>query len=155
MFCCGIKRDANLFPVMNDDKYHDIWHSLFKSLATAQVVSDVLDDSYIPITPDDIALFKGKQYLYAILESKVLTNRGKALIWEPEHDFDALKVYKSARVIIYNPPKPIRNHPSFCCILLLHGLVKEHGMVLPNHSLATDKIRSGYTRNMFTHLIIS
>jgi hypothetical protein len=67
---------------------------LFKTQATAQAVSEVLDDSYIPITPDDIALFQEKQkYFYAVLESKVLTDRGKALIRDHEHDFDAQKVY--------------------------------------------------------------
>jgi hypothetical protein len=71
---------------------------LFKTIATAQAVSEVLDDSYIPITPDDIALFQEKQkYLYAVLESKVLTDRGKALLWDHEHDFDAQKVYQTLK----------------------------------------------------------
>jgi hypothetical protein len=61
MFRRGIKQDATLFPVLKDDKYHDIWHRLFKTQATAQAVSDVLDDSYIPITPDNIALLQEKQ----------------------------------------------------------------------------------------------
>jgi hypothetical protein len=62
---------------------------------------------------------------------------------------------KSSRLTIYNPPKPRWNHPSFCRILPLHGLAKAHGMVLPNHSLSTGRIRSVYTRKMFPLLIIS
>jgi hypothetical protein len=86
----GIKRDATLFPTLKDDKYHDIWHWSFKTQATAQAVSEVLDATYIPTTPDDIALFQEKhKYVYAVLESKVLTNRGKALIRDHGHDFDA------------------------------------------------------------------
>jgi hypothetical protein len=87
---CGRKQDGTLFLVLKDDKSHDICHRSFKTQATAQAVSEFLDDSYIPITPDDIALFQEKQkYFYAILESKVLTDRGKALIWDHEHNFDA------------------------------------------------------------------
>jgi hypothetical protein len=48
MFCRGIKRDATLFPALKDDKYHHIWHRLFQTHATAQAVSEVLDDSYAP-----------------------------------------------------------------------------------------------------------
>jgi hypothetical protein len=71
---------------------------LFKTQATVQAVSEVLDDSNIPITPDDIALFQEKQkYLYTVLESKVLTDRNKALIRDHEHDFDAQKVYQKLK----------------------------------------------------------
>ena len=47
-----------------------------------------------PSTADDIAVFAEKQkFLYAVLESKVLTDRGKAIIRDHEHDFDAQKAY--------------------------------------------------------------
>jgi hypothetical protein len=37
-------------------------------------------------------LFAEKQkFVYAVLESKVLTDRGKAIIRDHEHDFDAQK----------------------------------------------------------------
>jgi hypothetical protein len=40
-------------------------------------------------------LFKEKQkYVYAILESKVLTDRGKAIVRDHEDTFDAQEVYK-------------------------------------------------------------
>ena len=90
----GIKRDATLFPTLKDDKYHDIWHRSFKTQATAQAVSEVLDENYKPSTQEDIALFQEKQkYVYAVLESKVLTDRGKAIIRSHEHDFDAQSAY--------------------------------------------------------------
>jgi hypothetical protein len=88
-FCRGIKRDATFFPTLKDDKYHDIWHRSFKTQATAQDVSEVLDENYKPSTQEDLALFQEKQkYLYAFLESKVLTDCGKAIIRSHEHDFD-------------------------------------------------------------------
>jgi hypothetical protein len=87
-----------LLPTLKHDKYHDIWHRSFKTQATAQAVSEVLDDSYVPIALDDIALFQEKQKcLYAVLESKVLTDRGKALIRDHEHDIDAQKVYQKLK----------------------------------------------------------
>jgi hypothetical protein len=71
---------------------------LFQTQTISQAVSEVLDDSYVPITPDDLTLFQEKQkYLFAVLESKVLTDRGKALIWDHEHDFDAQKVYQKLK----------------------------------------------------------
>ena len=98
MFRRTIKKDPSLFPTLKDDKYHDVWHRSFNTQAVAQDVSEVLDEKYVPSTPDDIALFSEKQkYLYAVLESKVLTDRGKAIIRDHEHDFDAQKAYQKIR----------------------------------------------------------
>jgi hypothetical protein len=63
-------------------------HLSFKIQAVDQDVSEVLDESYTPSTPDDIALFNKKQnFIYAVLKSKVLNDRGKAIIRDHEHDF--------------------------------------------------------------------
>jgi hypothetical protein len=106
MFRRGIKRDATLFPTLKDDKYHNVWHQSFNTQATAQAVSEVLDDSYVPTTSDDIALFQEKQkYLYAVLESRVLTDRGKAFIRDHEHDFDAKKVYQKLKAYLLRSTK--------------------------------------------------
>ena len=98
MFRRAIKKDPSLFPTLKDDKYHDVWHRSFNTQAVAQDVSEVLDETYVPATADDIALFsEKKKYIYAVLESKVLTDRGKAIIREHEHDFDAQQVYKKIK----------------------------------------------------------
>ena len=98
MFRRAIKKDPSLFPTLKDDKYHDVWHRSFKTQAVAQDVSDVLNELYVPRTADDIALFAEKQkYIYAVLESKVLTDRGKAIIRDHEHDFDAQKAYQKIK----------------------------------------------------------
>jgi hypothetical protein len=98
MFRRAIKKDPSLFPTLKDDKYHDVWHRSFKTQAVAQDVSDVLNETYVPKTADDIALFFEKQkYIYAVLESKVLTDRGKAIIRDHEHDFDAQQAYKKIK----------------------------------------------------------
>jgi hypothetical protein len=53
---------------------------------------------HVPTTVDDIALFSEKQkFVYAVLESKVQANCGKAIIRDHEHDFDAQKVYKKLK----------------------------------------------------------
>jgi hypothetical protein len=61
-------------------------------------VADVHDETYVPTTVDEIALFSEKQkFVYAVLESKVQTDHGKAIIRDHEHDFDAQKVYKKLK----------------------------------------------------------
>ena len=98
MFRRSIKKDPSLFPTLKDDKYHDTWHRSFNTQAMAQDVSDVLNETYVPVSLDDIALFAEKQkYVYAVLESKVLTDRGKSIIRDHEHDFDAQKVYQKIK----------------------------------------------------------
>jgi hypothetical protein len=93
MFRRSIKKNPSLFPSLKDDRYHGTWHTSFKTQAMAQDVSEVLNKQYVPTTPYDIALFMEKQkLLYAVLESKVLTDRGKAIICDHETDFDAQKV---------------------------------------------------------------
>jgi hypothetical protein len=79
-------------------KYHDVWHRSFNTQAVAQDVADVLDETYVPSTADEISLFAEKQkFVYAVLESKVLTDRGKAIIRDHKHGFDAQKVYKKLK----------------------------------------------------------
>ena len=54
----------------------------------------MLNPSYTPSTPAEKELFNEKQkFVYAILESKVLTDRGKAIVREYEDTFDAQTVY--------------------------------------------------------------
>ena len=95
MFRRGIKRDPTLFPTLKDEKFNDNWHRSFVNQARAQDVSEVLDPNYMPMDAQTQELFNEKQkYIYAILESKVLTDRGKAIVREHEATFDAQTVYK-------------------------------------------------------------
>ena len=75
MFRRSIKKDPSLFPTLKDDKYHDVWHRSFNTQAVAQDVSEVLDEKYVPVTVDDIALFSEKtKYIYAVLEREQSAN---------------------------------------------------------------------------------
>jgi hypothetical protein len=95
MFRCGIKRDTTLFPTLKDEMFNDSWHWSIANQARAQDVSKVLDPNYVPTTASEQELFtKKKKYVYAILESKVLTDWGKAIVQAYEGTFDAQKVYK-------------------------------------------------------------
>ena len=95
IFRRGIKRDPTLFPTLKDEKFNDSWHRSFVNQARAQDVSEVLDADYAPKTTSETDLFNEKQkYVYALLESKVLTDRGKAIVREYEETFDAQAVYK-------------------------------------------------------------
>ena len=95
VFRRGIKRDPSLFPTLKDEKYHDSWHRSFANQARAQGVSDVIDPNYSPSGDDEKALFDEKQkFMYAVLDAKVMTDNGKAIVRDHENDFDAQQVYK-------------------------------------------------------------
>jgi hypothetical protein len=80
--------------MLKDDKQNDQWRRTFSNLARAQDLSDVLDESYIPVTTAEINLFAKKQkFLSAVLEAKVKTAKGKAIIRSHENKFDAQKAY--------------------------------------------------------------
>jgi hypothetical protein len=90
----GIKRDPSAFPILKEEKLNDTWHRAMMIQARAQGVELVFDPNYIPITPEDQALFREMQkYVYAVLETVLRTDRGKAFIREHEDDFDAQTVY--------------------------------------------------------------
>jgi hypothetical protein len=94
LFRRGIKRDPSLFPTLKDERFHDNWHRSFTNQARAQGVSEILNATYVPANDSEIELFHEKQmYLYAVLEAKVLTDKGKAIIREHENDFNAQSAY--------------------------------------------------------------
>jgi hypothetical protein len=87
LFRKGIKRDPTLFPKLKDEKHNDTWHRALLTQARAQDVDQVLDPAYSPSTQEDIDLFEWKKkYMYAVFENNVLTDRGKAIVREHEHD---------------------------------------------------------------------
>jgi hypothetical protein len=94
MFKIGIKRDPSVYPVLKDELWNNNWHCSFANQARAQDVSDVLYPTYLPITPEDVDLFQEKKkHVYAILEPKVETAKGKAILHKHESTFDAQKAY--------------------------------------------------------------
>jgi len=83
-----------LFPELKNEELNDTWHRSFETQAHAQDVADVLDNAYSPPDADHASLFAEKQkYVYAVLEAKVLTDRGKAIVRLHSSTRDAQKVY--------------------------------------------------------------
>ena len=92
----SIKRDASSYPALKDQKNWNSWNRAVIAQARAHDVSEVFDIDYAP--PDDdkeaIELFQQKQsFVYAVLNTCVLTDTGKEYVREHESDFDAQAVY--------------------------------------------------------------
>jgi hypothetical protein len=95
LFKRGIKRDPSVYPTLKDELWNDNWHRSFANQARAQDLSDILNAAHVPTTSAEYDLFWEKQkYLYAVLESKVETAKGKAIIRKHENNFDAQKAYE-------------------------------------------------------------
>lgn len=91
----GIKRDATQFSILKDDSNWDNWICSTTAQARAQDIADVLDPSFTPSNPDDIALFMEKQkFMYAVFEKSLQTNKGIAPVCHFQQTFDAQVFYK-------------------------------------------------------------
>ena len=63
--------------------------------ARAQDLDDVLSISYVPTTKEEILLFnEKKQFMYAVFEKTLLTDKGKALVRAHQSSYDAQTIYK-------------------------------------------------------------
>jgi hypothetical protein len=81
LFKRGIKRDFNAFLTLKDENNNDQWHRTLINMACAQDLSDVLNPKYVPQTTTAYDLFWEKhKFLYAVLEAKVETAKGKSII---------------------------------------------------------------------------
>jgi hypothetical protein len=68
---------------------------MFTNMARAQDLSDVLNPQYVPQTTTVYNFFWEKQkFLYAVLEAKVETAKGKSIIRQFENTYNAQKAYK-------------------------------------------------------------
>jgi hypothetical protein len=86
------KRDPTLFPTLKDEMFNDNWHQSFMNEARFH---EVLDPSYVPTTKQAKELFIEKQkYVYSVLKSKVITDKGRAIVQEYKETLDAQKVYQ-------------------------------------------------------------
>ena len=90
-----IKRDQALFPTLKDEKYQDGWHRSFVNQCRAQDLEEITDPNWTPSTPEEQAIFEYKQkFVYAILESKVLTSKGKEIVRKHDATANAQLAYK-------------------------------------------------------------
>ena len=95
LFKRGIKRDQTLYPTLKDEKFNDSWHRSFENQAHAQGVADVLNPSYAPADSSEQQVFTLMQtFMYAVLEAKVLTSKGKEIVRKYDDTKDAQSAYK-------------------------------------------------------------
>ena len=91
----GIRRDANAFTPLKEDKQWDAWHRSTVAQARAQDLSDVLDPNFHPITNEARDVFEEKQkFMYAVFEKILLTDKGKAIVRQYSTHFDAQSVHR-------------------------------------------------------------
>jgi hypothetical protein len=70
-----IKHDPSVFMVYKDEKQRDTWQHSTLAQARPQDVAEVLDSSFTPTTPDEIALFnEKKKFMYAVFECTLQTD---------------------------------------------------------------------------------
>jgi hypothetical protein len=90
----GIKRDSSAFTVFKEEKQWDAFRRSLKANCSAQDVSEILDQTYVPTTSEDVALFAEKQkYMYAVFERCLLTDKDKTFVCEHELDGNAQTVF--------------------------------------------------------------
>ena len=106
----GIKRDATQFSILKDDANWDNWNRSTTAQARAQDIADVLDPTYAPPSPDDIALFVEKQkFMYAVFEKTLQTDKGKALVRHYQETFDAQAIYRELSAYAMQSTKATMN----------------------------------------------
>jgi hypothetical protein len=95
----NIRRDANAFIPLKEDKQWDSWQRSTIAQARAQDLSDILDPTFAATTPEAVELFVEKQkFFYAVFEKTLLTDQGKALVRQYGPTFDAQKVYSELSI---------------------------------------------------------
>jgi hypothetical protein len=102
-----IRRDPFIAPTVKDKQFNDQWKLSFADQARAQDVSAILDATYSPASPIDVAYFQEKQkYLYAVREAKAETAKGKSIIQKYESIYDAKEAALEAAHDADNTPDP-------------------------------------------------
>jgi hypothetical protein len=80
---------------LKDEKNNDQWHHTFTNMARALDLSDVLNPNMYPKLQQHTTFSGRKQkFLYAVLEAKVETAKGKSIIRQHDSTYDAQKAYK-------------------------------------------------------------
>ena len=90
-----IKHNQTLFPTLKDEKYQDSWHRSFVNQCRRQDLKEIINPNYRPQTVEEQEIFEWKQkWTYAVLESKVLTSKGKETVRHHDKDANAQLVHK-------------------------------------------------------------
>ena len=94
----GVKRDKTHYEDLKDDKYFNTWNRGFVATAHMHRTHLVLDETYVPSTDVEIAVFKEMQtFMYAVLEDHLKTDKGKSLVSHYEVTRDAQSIYRELK----------------------------------------------------------
>ena len=104
------KRDIDAFPVLKNDKYHDVWHNTVRKTARSQNISDVIDVNYTSKTSKEEKIFDEKLlYFYTVLTKKVQTVQGRAILRRYRKTHDARAAYHDL-LLYHEQLKPLQLH---------------------------------------------
>ena len=93
-FMKGVKRDATAYPKLQDDTEWDNWNRSIVSTAHTQGLEDIIDETFVPASNVDKALFKKKQeFMYNVFDTTLKTDYGKKIVRKHFETADAQKVY--------------------------------------------------------------
>ena len=89
----GVKRSISDYKDFKEDKYFISWYQNSKVISTANEVSEVFDEHYVPRNAEETSLFKAKQaFVYSMLEQKIQTSRGRIFVRQHSETLDAQSV---------------------------------------------------------------
>ena len=91
----GVKRDKGHYNELKDEKQWDEWKRATISTIYAHGIKNIISPAYIPITPDDIALFdEQNKFMYDVFNTVLKTPMGKHFVRNHENARDAQAVWK-------------------------------------------------------------
>jgi hypothetical protein len=80
--------------VLKEQKHWNNWNRSVIAQARTHNISDVFDTEYKPTSELEATLFDQKQsFAYSMLNRVVMTDVGKSIVCDHEHDYDAQSVY--------------------------------------------------------------
>ena len=94
LFRRGIKRDPTAFTTLKTEQGWDQWNRNTRAVTRAQGCGEVLDETYTPVSTDEIEVFAEKQiYMFSVFIKTVLTDVGKKSVRAHEAASDAQAIY--------------------------------------------------------------
>jgi Reverse transcriptase (RNA-dependent DNA polymerase) len=90
----GIKLDHTVYPLLKEQKHWNNWNRSVIAQGRAHDIGDIFNPEFVPASEEEKQLFDAKQsFAYSMLNRAVMTDVGKSIVREHEHDYDAQAVY--------------------------------------------------------------
>jgi hypothetical protein len=92
----GIKRSVSDYKPFKEDRLWHAWHRHILTTARAQNVENVLDLTYKPSTPDEVALLAEQQkFVFSVFEQTIFTSDGIVFVRIHSSTGDATAVFRA------------------------------------------------------------